>query len=401
MEMISLHPRTSIAAGPDGAVLVGHPWGVHTVHGDYLGLRRLVGAPVDPSTLDATELRFLATFPFLVVHWLGDALRLVPLGVDARPAEPAGDDVPVRLSRFAFFHSVDGRLVLESPLSLYRAELDPSLSFVASLATPRSIGSFSGLEQAVVRNLVSAGLLGGEDSPELRTWEFHDLLFHTRSRAGRHDNPVGGTYPHPDAEAPAIKPARPGPVIELPVPGERDVSFTAVLERRRSTRSYGERGMTLDELGELLHRAAWRGGRPYPSGGASYDLEVYLAVRRCEGLERGVYHYDALAHVLRLVNPDLGELARRPADFDDPPDVLLVITSRFRRVSWKYTSIAYATTLRNVGVLFQTLYLVASSMGLAACAIGSGDVAVTEKVLGLPFTEESTVGEFALGSLRV
>ena len=39
-------------------------------------------------------------------------------------------------------------------------------------------------------------------------------------------------------------------------------------------------------------------------------------------------------------------------------------------MSWKYASIAHALTLKNVGVLQQTLYLVATAMGLAPCALG-------------------------------
>jgi SagB-type dehydrogenase family enzyme len=379
--MISLHPRTRIEAGDDGTVLVGHPWGVHRARGDYLGLRRLVDQPVEPDTLDDTELRFVATFPFLVVHHIG-AMKLVPLGLAARPLEPAA---VVQLSRFAVLRAEAGRLVLESPLALYRAELDPALGgLITSFVEPQPLEG-----DEIVRGLAMAGLLGGPDDEELRTWEFHDLLFHTRSRGGRHDRPIGGTYPHRDA-FPGPKEVT-GAAIDLPssVPD----AFSEVLNARKSTRTYS--GMSLDQLGKFLHRALH--GRRYPSAGASYELEVYPVVRRVEGLPRGVYHYDQDAHVLRLVNPDLDELARRPADFEDPPDVLLVITARFRRVSWKYSSIAYATTLRNVGVLYQQFYLVAASLGLGACAIGSGDVAATERVLGVPFTEESTVGEFGLG----
>ena len=38
--------------------------------------------------------------------------------------------------------------------------------------------------------------------------------------------------------------------------------------------------------------------RPYPSAGASYELELYLAVGTCDGLAPGFYHYDAGAHAL-------------------------------------------------------------------------------------------------------
>ena len=38
--------------------------------------------------------------------------------------------------------------------------------------------------------------------------------------------------------------------------------------------------------------------RPYPSAGSSYELELYLTVANCEGLDRGFYHYDADRHAL-------------------------------------------------------------------------------------------------------
>ena len=32
--------------------------------------------------------------------------------------------------------------------------------------------------------------------------------------------------------------------------------------------------------------------RPYPSAGSLYELDLYLTVDRCDGLPRGIYHYD-------------------------------------------------------------------------------------------------------------
>jgi SagB-type dehydrogenase family enzyme len=76
----------------------------------------------------------------------------------------------------------------------------------------------------------------------------------------------------------------------------------------------------------------------------------------------------------------------------------LAITARFQRVSWKYESIAYATILKDVGVLYQTMYLVATAMSLGPCAIGAGDSDLFQLILGSDYYEESSVGEFMLGA---
>jgi SagB-type dehydrogenase family enzyme len=144
--------------------------------------------------------------------------------------------------------------------------------------------------------------------------------------------------------------------------------------------------------------------RPYPSGGATYDLELYVTVNACEDLPAGLYHYDPRGHQLE-------RLAERTADVDallrdaqasaglaEPPQVLITLASRFQRRSWKYAAIAYANTLKNVGVLYQTMYLVATAMGLAPCALGAGNADLFAAAAGTDYYAESSVGEFMLGS---
>jgi SagB-type dehydrogenase family enzyme len=58
----------------------------------------------------------------------------------------------------------------------------------------------------------------------------------------------------------------------------------------------------------------------------------------------------------------------------------------------------YALVLKDLGALMQTMYLVATAMGLAPCAIGSGDAAVFARATGLDPLAESSVGEFALST---
>jgi SagB-type dehydrogenase family enzyme len=147
--------------------------------------------------------------------------------------------------------------------------------------------------------------------------------------------------------------------------------------------------------------------RPYPSAGASYELELYLAVDTCEGLAKGFYHYDAGAHVLVPIDAraqDVEALLTGAAfAMDAPalPQVLITIAARFGRVSWKYSSLAYALMLKDAGVLTQTLYLMAADMGVGGCAISSvlrmllGNV--PRSPLGPDYHVEGPVGQFALG----
>jgi SagB-type dehydrogenase family enzyme len=91
---------------------------------------------------------------------------------------------------------------------------------------------------------------------------------------------------------------------------------------------------------------------------------------------------------------DAASCARMPG----VPQVVVTLASRFGRLSWKYEGIAYATTLKNVGVLYEVMYLTATAMGLAPCALGAGDSAAFARATGLDPLVESSVGEFMLGA---
>jgi SagB-type dehydrogenase family enzyme len=352
------------------------------------------------------------------------------------------------LSRFAYMRRRGNDMILESPLAgaLFRI-CDPKkiAGALALLATPqpmkqlRQQDDFPGHELLallvdcrIVFKIDSArgdGLRTGEGDDNLVLWDFHDLLFHARSTLGRHANPVGGLCPYAGliAPLPAVRPAWPGRKIELgniSLAGSEEISAVAkVLRDRHSTRIFDDqRPITLSELARLLEnvariRARWEstldfgdGGpvvsfasRPYPSGGASYPLELYLAVSKCDGLASGFYHYDADIHALVPIDARKEELEAHVAGAalamgsHAAPQILITIAARFGRVSWKYSSIAYALILKDVGVLMQTLYVVLTDLGLGGCAIGTADISLFANMTGLEFHVEGPVGQFALG----
>jgi SagB-type dehydrogenase family enzyme len=267
-------------------------------------------------------------------------------------------------------------------------------------------------------------------SVALRQWGFHDLLFHARSRFGRHNHPFGASFPYAGdiPPLPAVRPSHDGEVFSLAVPDldalrVNDRPLTDVIESRVSTRVFGDPPISREQLGEFLYRVARvrsRGqmlvpspdglvamettSRPFPNGGAAYELEFYLTVSECDGLEPGIYHYDPEQHHLVLVRPD-GQFVERMIWFAGitapgaKPQVLLTLAARFQRVAWKYDAIAYAAIQKHVGVAYQTMYMVATSMDIGGCALGSGDADLFSQAIGTDYFVESSVGDFMLGSL--
>jgi SagB-type dehydrogenase family enzyme len=65
---------------------------------------------------------------------------------------------------------------------------------------------------------------------------------------------------------------------------------------------------------------------------------------------------------------------------------------------WKYQGMAYALILKDLGALIQTMYLVATSMDLAPCALGAGDADLFAQATGLNQLVEASVGEFMLST---
>ncbi len=340
-----------------------------------------------------------------------------------------------RLSGRAHLRPVQEGLLAESPLGgsglllanpsrlrLVLSFLRPvrPASLLASLETEKKAAALHFLEHCHDLGLLTRVADGQaeEDGGPLAHWEPHDLRFHLRSRRGRSGAPVGATY-HLAAVVPpepAVREAT-GPVLPLPrsrrEPGP-ELTLTQVLEARRSR--YGVAPLALDELGELLYRTCRITGeieiagerylrKLYPSGGGLHSLEIYVIPVRCVGLEPGIYRYLGMEHALcRAGNPGpdvdlLPEEARQGTGgkLPDIPSVLLVMTTRFRRVTRKYQSMAYSAILKEVGVLFQTLYLVATAMDLDSCAIGTGNMDRFAHAVGLDFYEETSVGEMVVG----
>jgi len=342
-----------------------------------------------------------------------------------------------QLSRFSYLHWEEGEIVLRNPKAMcYLVVHDPvvlqlfyAFKEVLSLTQfqkeqkhiPTNV--FELLIEAKIINACSEEKVNLESKDEtLRQWAFHDLIFHSLSRTGRTEKDIGGSFrfkgilpPQPALKENVWKENS----IPLPQPNlawlyHNDQPFTKVLEDRTSIRQYGVLPLSLENLGEFLFRSARVRyeyssdygdfiSKPYPGGGANYETEFYVTINKCAGIARGMYYYDPKAHQLSLVTAPTQEMeillqeAYQASAMQGFPQILITLANRFNRFNWKYSSMSYAAQLKNIGVIYQTLYLVATSMGIGACGLGVGNTDRFSKLTGLDYFQEGSVGEFMIG----
>lgn len=349
----------------------------------------------------------------------------------------------VRLSRFTVMRQDGNELVIEQPAGNTVVNcIDPRVAMLAArLASGATVDELLdlGLDADDVARIIacfvvgeiaqevnSDGKLAEEEDPRLRPWAWHDVAVHFRSRRGKHRYSAHGSYhlsekqaPEPGLKGPMSTTIVPLPVVDIDALRSSDTSLTTAIEDRFAGRDYADEPLTIEQLSELLFRSSrvrWFSGqaedlpydhtsRPYPTGGATYDLELYLTIANCAGIEPGFYHYDPDKHALEFLSPPTPATEQLLTDAhyatagQASPQVLITVASRFARISWKYEGMAYATTLRNVGVFYQTVWLIATAMGIACCPLGGGDAAAFAAASGLDPMKESNVGEISLGAM--
>lgn len=183
-----------------------------------------------------------------------------------------------------------------------------------------------------------------------------------------------------------------------------------VLFKRKSTRDFCSKLLTVKELSTLLYFSAgiksidnndWNTSRRfYPSGGARYPLEVYIILYNNTELERGVYHYNVRHHSLEILRK--GDCLKSLKKGLDPSwlvdaNMAIIITAVFGRNQVKYGDRGYRIIIAESGHLAQNISLIADTLDLGSCALGGYiDYAINE-MLDIDGINESVVYAMIVG----
>jgi putative peptide maturation dehydrogenase len=212
--------------------------------------------------------------------------------------------------------------------------------------------------------------------------------------------------------------ATPLAIRELPLV-ERKGDLYEVLLNRRTTRNF-DRGtpLALAELAVLLRYVFGYHGyapllgkmatlkRTSPSAGGFHPVEAYPLLMGVDELDPGLYHYNASEHALELIIPLSLDEAREAAtafvcgqSYFGEAQVLFVLAARFNRAFWKYRNHrkALAALLMDAAHLSQTLYLVATELGLGAFVTAAINNADIEERLGIDGYREGALAVCGVG----
>ena len=216
-------------------------------------------------------------------------------------------------------------------------------------------------------------------------------------------------------------------------------SFEEVLLTRRTIREYSGESITLKELSKILYfsygitisfkafeshgiffhsqdyiqgvdaidtllvNGGYQGFRAPASAGGLYPLEIYPVIKKVDGIDPGIYHYNVREHKLEVLRK--GDFSKELADLTFNQDwqndaaVYFVVTALFDRTRFKYYERGYRFVLIDAGHMMENLYLVSNSLELGAAAIGGYYDDDMDKFLGIDGINEATVYLSLVGKL--
>ncbi len=181
------------------------------------------------------------------------------------------------------------------------------------------------------------------------------------------------------------------PKIKLPkkpLAGE----YESLLKKRRSERDFSKKPVTILELSNILKSLSitqkYPERRTYPSAGARYPVELYVAAFNMDGIKTGAYHFNFIDFSLeQILNTNLKIFEKELiSPFLKQPAGVVILTGVLSRSYVKYANKGYPYTLIEVGHISQNLLLSSTKYKIGMCPVGGFVNDTVSKILDL--TEE-------------
>lgn len=199
-------------------------------------------------------------------------------------------------------------------------------------------------------------------------------------------------------------------LIKVPLPQTEvhNTELYRILQERESAIGYSQESISLEALTNILKLSAGLKDknperRNYPSGGAKYPTEIYIAAVRVSGLEPGLYHYTSLGDFLTLLkNISQEELMQcfpanhSSAALREAAAIVFMTFSKGRSIK-KYGDFAYKLGLLEAGHIGQNFYLSSVVNNIGCRAYAGGYTEAINNILDIDGIGETIIYTISLG----
>lgn len=183
--------------------------------------------------------------------------------------------------------------------------------------------------------------------------------------------------------------------IELPAPDTSGgMPLMEALNKRQSTREFSSQALSMQDISDLCW-AAWGFNRDdkrtAPSSQNKQEMELYVF------LEKGIYKYNAVEHVLELMTK--GDLRKHAGlqDFVATAPLNFVYVSNLAKAGVEtpeaITTESLIPSHANAGFMAQNVYLTAASKNLGCVIRGWVDAEELHKILNLNPMQKALYGQ--------
>ncbi|MCX7957694.1 MAG: SagB/ThcOx family dehydrogenase [Deltaproteobacteria bacterium] len=167
------------------------------------------------------------------------------------------------------------------------------------------------------------------------------------------------------------------------------ISVEETLKKRRSVRKFTDASISIEEISQLLWAAygftASDGRKTTPSAGATYPLEIYIAVRKADKLKPGLYRYLPESHSLKFIKEgdilsQVSETTYQPEMCKSAP-VHIIITAVIERTTSVYGQRGIRYIHMEAGHSAQNISLQGVALNIGSVLVGAFEDEKLSRVL--------------------
>lgn len=188
-------------------------------------------------------------------------------------------------------------------------------------------------------------------------------------------------------------------------------SLFKAMASRESIRRFSKEPISFNNLSYILFGSSGiirsnesidKNRRSYPSAGARYPIEIYIASLNIENLNKGLYHYNVKRNELEvLLKEDLERWVLK--SFGDEKWLteaggIVILTGVLRRNYIKYNNRGYRYLLIEAGHISQNIMLLAEELGMVTCPVGGFVDDDLDELLDIKEQGEFSVYTIAVGN---